>query len=227
MTARIVFDLDGTLIDSAPDIQNIANAALSSVGAEPITLAETHEFVGEGITVFVQKMRAARGLAIDLQEPLLADLVARYDSAVTLTVTYPGVLDALKALSRSHRLGICTNKLHRPCMSVLRHLSLDTYFETIWGGDNPLGRKPDPAPLLAAFKDLGDGPCLFVGDSEVDAETAQRAEVPFILYTPGYHKGPIDQITKAASFDDFAALPDLVGTLLSQQDPAAAAQGGA
>ena len=215
MSARIVFDLDGTLIDSARDIQGIANAALKSVGAAPVTLDETHGFIGEGIHVFVAKMRAARGIPDSEQERLLADVVSRYDDAVTLTEVYPGVREMLATLSSHHQLGICTNKLRSPCMAVLAHLGMEELFGTVWGGDNPLGRKPDPAPLLAAFADLGEGPRLYVGDSEVDAETAQRAGVPFLLFTGGYRRTPVENIPHAAAFDHHAELPAIVEGLLA------------
>lgn len=219
MSARILFDLDGTLIDSARDIQGIANAALETVGAAPITLEETHAFVGEGIGVFVAKMRAARGLSDSLQDRLLADLVARYDDAVTLTVTYPSVPAALAELSRDHRLGVCTNKLHRPAIAVLRHLGLDHLFGAVTGGDHPLGRKPDPAGLLATFEELGAGPRIYVGDSEIDAETAHRASVPFFLFTEGYRKRPVDELPHDVAFDAFADLPELVAKhLLARGD---------
>ena len=92
MSARIVFDLDGTLIDSAPDIQGIANAALATVGADPITLEDTHSFIGEGIDNFVKGMRAARGLSDYLHAQLLADLVARYPVTLLDTrKTLPGL----------------------------------------------------------------------------------------------------------------------------------------
>lgn len=210
MTGRIVFDLDGTLIDSAPDIQGIANAVLADAGAAPITLEETRSFIGEGIHIFVAKMRTARSIPDSEQARLLEQVVARYDDAVTLTRPYPGVVAALEALSGDYRLGICTNKLSRPCLAVLRHLRIDGFFGTVWGGDNPLGRKPDPAPLLAAFDQLGDGPRLYVGDSEIDAETARRAGVPFLLFTQGYRKTPVDQLHHAAAFGDFGELPGLV-----------------
>ena len=214
MNARIVFDLDGTLIDSAPDIRSIANTALETVGAPPLSLDETRSFIGAGISVFVSRMRAARGIPDSEQDRLLDQIVAQYDEAVTLTVPYPGVLAALEALSRTHRLGICTNKLHRPCVAVLQHLGIDGFFGTVWGGDNPLGPKPDPAALLAAFDALGAGPCLYVGDSEIDAETARRASVPFFLFTEGYRKQPVDQIPHDISFDDFNRLPNLIGSHL-------------
>lgn len=215
MSARILFDLDGTLIDSAPDIQNIANAALAQVGAAPISLQETHTFIGEGVEAFVRKMRQARDLSETHQETLLQEIVARYDSAVTHTVMYPGVEDALASLHQSHALGICTNKLLRPAVAVLEHLKIDHHFATIWGGDNPLARKPDPAPLRAAFAELGQGPCIYVGDSEVDAETAQRADVPFVLFTKGYRKSPVESIPHTARLDDFSALPEVIEKILS------------
>ncbi len=208
--ARIVFDLDGTLIDSAPDIQNIANTVLAGVDAAPVSLAETRSFIGEGVGVFVAKMRAARSIPDSEQSKLLDQVIALYDDAVQLTVPYPGAVEALETLAKTHRLGICTNKLHRPCLSVLKHLRIDGFFATVWGGDNPLGRKPDPAALLAAFSELGDGPLIYIGDSEVDAETAQRASVPFFLFTEGYRKQPVDTIHHDVSFDNFAELPSLI-----------------
>ncbi|MCH2096093.1 MAG: HAD-IA family hydrolase [Rhodobacteraceae bacterium] len=216
MSARIVFDLDGTLIDSAPDIRNIANAALKKIGFAPISLQETHSFIGEGIQVFVEKMRQARDVPDTYQDDLLDDLVARYDDAVELTEMYPGVSDSLQDLSGRHTLGICTNKLYRPCIAVLEHLDIAHHFSTVWGGDNRLARKPDPAPLLAAFAELGAGPCLYVGDSEVDAQTARRADVPFILFTQGYRKSPVDDIPHTVALDDFRRLPDLVETVLAR-----------
>jgi phosphoglycolate phosphatase len=210
VSGRIVFDLDGTLIDSAPDIQGIANAVLDEAGAEPISLQETRGFIGEGIQTFVARMRAARGIPDSEQARLLDKVVALYDDAVTLTVTYPGVVEALEELSGKHRLGVCTNKLYRPCMSVLKHLGIDGFFGSVWGGDNALGRKPDPAPLLGVFGELGEGPCLYVGDSEIDAETASRAGVPFALFTEGYRKSPVDMIRHEYAFDDFAKLGHLV-----------------
>ncbi|PCJ07921.1 MAG: phosphoglycolate phosphatase [Rhodobacteraceae bacterium] len=213
--ARIVFDLDGTLIDSASDIHGIANAVLVQEGCERITLEQTRDFVGNGAGVFVAKMRAARGIGESEQARLYADFVALYDDAVELTLTYPGVVSALEALKADgHRLGICTNKPISPCRAVLKHLKMDHYFDTMWGGDSLAVHKPDPAPLHAAFAALGEGPQLFVGDSDVDAETGQRAGVPFLLYTQGYRKRAVEEMPHTVAFDDFADLSGLVQTLL-------------
>lgn len=213
--ARIVFDLDGTLIDSAPDIHGIANKVLEQEGCEGISLAQTHNFIGNGAAVFVTKMRGARGICDGEQARLYADFVARYDDAVGLTLPYPGVLAALDVLkANGHKLGICTNKPIRPCRSVLAHLGMDHYFDTMWGGDSLAVHKPDPAPLHAAFDALGDGPQIYVGDSDVDAETGQRAGVPFMLYTEGYRKCAVEEMPHTVAFDDFAELPRLVQGLL-------------
>ena len=217
MKARIVFDLDGTLIDSAPDIQNIANAALEGIGAPSISLQETRSFIGEGIQNFVRKMRAARDVPEAYQERLLNEVIARYDEAVTLTVMYPNVAETLNALSTRHSLGICTNKLYRPAMAVLKHLQIDHFFGSVWGGDNPLGRKPGPASLLATFDELESGPRIYIGDSEVDAETAEKAKVPFILFTAGYRKSPVQSIPHTARFDDFKELSGQIDATMSRE----------
>lgn len=210
MKARIIFDLDGTLIDSAPDINEIANSALRSIGASPISLPETHEFIGEGISKFVEKMRIKKGLTESLQIQLVDEMTKNYDDAVSLTTPYPGVVDALKVLSGSNSLGICTNKLISPTKKVLAHLGLNSYFDILCGGDNPLGLKPNPAGLLDTFSKMDGEICIFIGDSEVDAETARRASLPFLLFTEGYRKSSINNIPHLAAFDKYSDLPELI-----------------
>lgn len=215
MMARIVFDLDGTLIDSAPDIRTIANSILTEEGCDPISLPETVGFIGNGASVFVEKMRAARNIPDAEHARLLGVFQDRYESVLELTAPYPNVREALAHLTvAGHRLGLCTNKPMRATRAVLSHLSLLDPLSVIYGGDSLDRRKPDPAPLLAAFEDLGSGPCLYVGDSEVDAETAHRAGVPFLLFTEGYRKTPVAELPHEATFSDFADLPGLVQTRL-------------
>ncbi|MBS8226394.1 phosphoglycolate phosphatase [Vannielia litorea] len=215
--ARIVFDLDGTLIDSAPDIHAGANQLLEAEGAEPITLADTRSFIGQGASVFIEKMRAARGIPDSEHARLLAAFVALYETLVTRTEIYPGVVAALEALAaEGHSLGICTNKPLVPCKAVLNHLDLTRFFGVILGGDSLPTHKPDPAPLEAAFAALGDGPEIYVGDSEVDAETARRACVPFLLFTEGYRKTEVEALPHTAAFSDFADLGALVRRLVAR-----------
>ncbi len=210
MEGNVVFDLDGTLIDSAPDIHGIANRLLLGRGLEPIDLATTRSFIGQGAPSFIAQLRHARGLPEGEQSPLLEEFLASYDDAVELTHPYPGVRAALARLAETDRLGICTNKPLRPCLAVLQHLKLDGVFTAVLGGDSLPVRKPDPRPLRATFAQMGTGPRIYVGDSETDAETARRAEVPFVLYTRGYRKIPVAELPHAAAFDDFLDLPEIL-----------------
>ncbi len=214
----ILFDLDGTLIDSAPAIHASVNHMLADLGAEPLGLAEVKSFVGNGIVVLTRRIIAARGLAQPLDD-LVAHLLRHYDTdAEAMTTLYPGVPQALQELHRAgHRMGICSNKPEGPARHILTHFGLDGLFVTIIGGDTVGVTKPDPAPLLAAKAALGGGPAVFVGDSEVDADTAVRAAMPFILFTEGYRKSPVAALAHQAAFRDFADLPVLAARLLADQ----------
>jgi len=209
----IVFDLDGTLIDSAPDIQCVAAAVLGRRGREALTLQETRDFIGEGSAVFVRRMMAARGLAETAESftDLHAEFLTQYEFCVDKAEFYPGVVDSLVALKAAgHRLGLCTNKPEQPTRAVLRHMKLESLFEAVVAGGMLSSRKPDPAMLLRAIADLGGGPALYVGDSEIDAETASRAGVAFALYSGGYRKLPVSEMRRDWDFDHFDALPGIV-----------------
>jgi len=217
MSRAVIFDLDGTLIDSAPDIHAAANALMARHGFDPFTPAETRRFVGRGVPHFIACCLRARGQEGDkgLHAQLVAEFLRGYESAVTLTRAYPGVPEALTELARmGHRLAICTNKPVRPARAVLDHLGLKAHFAAVIGGDSLDLRKPDPAPLHAAARALGAQEVLFVGDSEVDAETAARAGLPFALYTEGYRSSPVESLPHARAFDNFDALPGIVQSLL-------------
>lgn len=209
--ASIVFDLDGTLIDSAPDLQKIANDLLQADGYAPISVAETRSFIGNGASVFVEKMCDARGVPKNSEPQYIDAFLKAYQSAFDLTDPYPGVRSALEKLkAQNHKLGICTNKPIGPCQAVLSHLKLIEFFDAIIGGDSLPVRKPDPATLFAAFDILQGDVFVYVGDSEVDAETAQRAKIPFLLFTEGYRKTSVDQIPHTAPFAHFRELEGLI-----------------
>ena len=207
----IVFDLDGTLIDSAPDLHGIANKILVQENCKPITLTQVRQFVGNGASVFVRKMRTASNLPDTEHKRILAEFLAQYEHAVELTKPYAGVVETLSNLrAAGHSLGICTNKPVTPSHAILRHLKLDGLFDTVWGGDSLPVKKPDAALLTAAFDALPPNLKVYVGDSEVDASTAQNADIPFLLYTEGYRKTEVDQIPHIGSFSDYAQLKELI-----------------
>jgi phosphoglycolate phosphatase len=217
MSRGVVFDLDGTLIDSAPDIHASANRLMAEHGFAPFEPAETRAFIGRGVPHFIACCLKARGAAgrPALQAQLVEAFLAEYERAVTLTTLYPGVAEALARLAAMQvRLGICTNKPEAPARAVLAHLGLARRFEVVIGGDSTAERKPDPMPLRAAVAGLGAFDVVYVGDSEVDAETAERAGLPFALYTEGYRKSPVADLPHHAAFSDFARLPEIVADLL-------------
>lgn len=214
MRPAVIFDLDGTLIDSVPDIHASANRVFATLG-HSFTRAEVLGFVGRGAPNLVARLCEARGLPGAGPEfaALLARFLQVYEGAQDLTVLYPGVRAALAVLAgQGARLGLCTNKPLAPTRAVLRHFGLEI-FGAVVGGDSLAVKKPDPAPLRLAVQELGGGPAIFVGDSEVDAETAQAAGVPFLLYTEGYRKSPVAALPHQAAFSDFADLPGLVADL--------------
>lgn len=219
MPVAVIFDLDGTLIDSAPDIHAASNQVLAADGFAPLTLAQVRSFIGKGVPHLVARLLEASGEAPDgpRHAAMVARFTARYESAVGLTRPYPRVLAALEALAANGlRLGLCTNKPVAPAWAVLRHLGLDHHFNVLIGGDSLPQRKPDPAPLRAALAALGGGLAIYVGDSEVDAATAAAAGLPFVLFTEGYRKTPVADLPHAAAFADFAALPGIIADLAAR-----------
>ncbi len=217
MRGAIVFDLDGTLVDSAPDIRAALNRVLAGEGAAPVTLAETVSFVGHGIPRLVRQAREARGLGPDRQDAMTEAMLAIYLAApATLTRPYAGVTACLEALcALGHPLGLCTNKALAPTLAILDTLELSRFFRVIIGGDSLPQKKPDPAPLHAAFAALGS-PFLYVGDSEIDAAAAEAAGVAFALFTEGYRKAPVAGLRHGFAFDRY---DDLVAFVTRQPAP--------
>ncbi len=205
---NIVFDLDGTLIDSAPDIRAAANVMLAGEGAAPLDMATTISFIGNGIPKLVERAMRARDLPMADHGRLTQVMLDAYDkNPATLTRLYDGLEALLPALREDgHRLGVCTNKPLAPTRQILDIFGITDLFDVIIGGDTLAVKKPDPAPLLAAYDALGEGARLYVGDSEVDAETAERANVAFALFTEGYRKVPVEELTHELAFADFSEL---------------------
>ncbi|WP_353472943.1 phosphoglycolate phosphatase [Salipiger sp. H15] len=212
MLKSVVFDLDGTLIDSAPDLHRAANVVLRSEGLPEITFEQARSFIGKGAPVLIARVVEAVGLDRDpnAHSRLLGKFMREYEREPALTVLYPGVMDALARLELlGCAMGLCTNKPEAPTQIALGHFGLDRHLRAVASGDSLPVKKPDPAPLIQVMHDLG-GPGLYVGDSEVDAETAERAGLPFALFTEGYRKTPVEEMTHAYAFDHWDQLPGIV-----------------
>jgi phosphoglycolate phosphatase len=182
----IVFDLDGTLVDSAADLASAARALAVTFGGRPLTRDEVVAMVGEGAAVLVRRVLGAAGLDPDLPGGLERFLALYDQRLLDTTRLYPGVLDALDSLDPMLALAVLTNKPRRPAEQILDGLGVGGRFAEVVGGDGPWPRKPDPAGLSALRLHAGGGPMVLVGDSAVDAETARRGGVPFVLAAYGF-----------------------------------------
>ena len=210
--AAVIFDLDGTLVDSAADIHAAVNQLLAEEGHPGLTRAQVTAMIGNGVGVLLDRAIAATGLDASRRDHLLTRFMLIYEQgSANLTQVYDGVPEALAALAAAgYRLGLCTNKPLRPTLAVLQALGWQDHFASVICGDSLPTRKPDPAMLNACLAGVGGGPVLYVGDSEVDAETAHAAGVGFLLFTEGYRKAPVADLNPLASFSAFTDLPALV-----------------
>jgi phosphoglycolate phosphatase len=188
MIALIVFDLDGTLVDSHKDLAYAANALVTELGGGPLSEEAVVRMVGEGAAVLVRRALTACGL--DAGTPGALDrFLAIYDECLlNTTAPYDGTREMLEQVAPGRRLAVLTNKPSRATNRVLEGLGLATYFDPIVGGDTPFGRKPDPAGLRYVIETAGATPrtTVLVGDSPVDLQTARRAGTHVCLARFGF-----------------------------------------
>lgn len=200
LPAAILFDLDGTLVDSAPDLTAAVDAMLASLGREPAGEERVRNWVGNGAGILVKRAlagqfdyQASPGFSDeDYRKALDLFFTAYSDTNGRQAKVYPGVAPFLQA---AHALGIpmavVTNKPQAFTGPLLQKMQLDQWFEIAVSGDTLPVKKPDPAPLLHALNSLGGEParCLMVGDSVNDIEAAQRAGMSSVAVSYGYNYG--------------------------------------
>jgi phosphoglycolate phosphatase len=214
--SAILIDLDGTLVDSAPDLAAAANRMLSDFGAPPLPAGTVRGFIGNGVPTLVQRVLAATPcLQNTCQDLALAAFHRHYsDCNGRHGAPYPGVLQGLSALHRlGYRLACVTNKPQAHTLPLLDILGLSPYFSAVVSGDSAPAMKPDPAPLLVACHRLGVQPehCLMVGDSQVDVAAARAAGMPVCIVRYGYHGAAgLAALRCDAFIDSFMELPGLL-----------------
>jgi phosphoglycolate phosphatase len=213
----LLFDLDGTLVDSVPDLAAAANRLLAELDRPPLGEAEVARMVGDGVAKLVERVLAARGLGALAPEPAVRRFSAVYEAdAATLTRPFPGVLDGLAAFTATGvQLAICTNKPETATRTVLEALGLARFFPVVLGGDSLPVRKPDPAPLRAALARLNVAPqaAAMIGDHRNDVLAARGAGVPAIFARYGYGAATLNEIEPDAAIEAFEDLPAALARL--------------
>jgi phosphoglycolate phosphatase len=205
----LVFDLDGTLVDSAPDLLRCLNAVLAEQGRTGVSLADIRAMVGDGAAKLVERGFADTGAPVEPAAlPALVQRFLLHYSAGrhALTQVFPGVVETLARLrARDCRLGVCTNKPYGPTMEILELLGLAGYFGAVTGGDSLPVRKPDPGHLLGTLDLLGASAsqAVMIGDSANDVAVARAAGVPALIVRYGYTRIPAEELGADAVIDSF------------------------
>ena len=213
MQTIVVFDLDGTLLDSAPDIQAALNRVLRARGLAPYDLPEVKAMIGDGARVLLERALAGRGEAFD-EEALAAFLIDEDISQARLTAPFPGIAEVLRDIEAAGwRMAVCTNKPEGPARGLLDSLGLGARFAAIGGGDSFPVRKPDPAHLRATLAAAGGDPAhaVMIGDHRNDVMAAAGCGVPCIFAAWGY--GPRMMAGDAPVAEAPADLPGLIAAL--------------
>jgi phosphoglycolate phosphatase len=209
----IVFDLDGTLVDTAGDIVAALDALLAERGRPPVGLDAGRRMIGDGGRALVERGFAATGgVPADLDAALARWFEIYAADIARRSTVYPGVRTTLAEFARRDiALGICTNKADAPTARLLSALDLAVPFKAVIGGDFP-HRKPDGRHVAAALAALGVArdDALMVGDSPNDANSARAAGLPFVAVDWGYTSVPARELGADAVISDFAELQELV-----------------
>ena len=214
----ILFDLDGTLVDTAPDLHEALNAALAAQGRAGVPAETVRVMVGDGARKLVERGLAATG---DMTEAAVEAGTARFlehyaANLSRLSRPFPGVTETLIELkARGCRLAVCTNKLVRFSERLLEDLALAPYFDAVVGGDSLSVRKPDPGHITGTLARLGASAesAVMVGDSANDVQSARGAGIPAIVVSFGYTMIPAGELGADALIDHFAELPGALDRL--------------
>lgn len=221
----VVFDLDGTLVDSAPDLADALDALLVERGLDPVGLAETRRLIGHGIAELVRGGLALRGQTLPPGD--LDAAVQRFLKLYTAHLSrksqpYAGVAETLARLRQDDwRLVVCTNKLEASARGLLEDLGLLPAFALVAGPDTFGVAKPDPAHLLRCLPEgaATRGRAVLIGDSEIDIACARAAGIPVIAAVWGYARRPLAELAPDGIVAGMAEVPGEVERLIGGGRP--------
>ena len=213
----LIFDLDGTLVDSAPQITESLNYALSKVKRPSLDQATVISMIGDGVPTLTARAFAATGGRNSKEETnAITEFHHHYQQTGHTSKAYPRVVETLEALhGAGYRLGLCTNKSMAGTELVLKTLGIAVFFSAVIAGDTLPTRKPHPEPLLEAIRQLGyeARQAIYIGDGPVDVATAKAASVRMIAVSYGYPRMPPEDLGADYLINDMADLPALLATL--------------
>jgi phosphoglycolate phosphatase len=215
----VVFDLDGTLIDSRRDLADAANALMVEHGGRPLPVDTITGMVGEGAPLLVRRALKAAGLDLDLRVAL-PQFLGLYDERLLVhTRLYDGTREALGALAPGAALAVLTNKPQHHTERILDGLGVASFFRWVVGGDTPHGRKPDPGGLnhLMSVAQTGTHDTIMVGDSAIDLRTARAAgtRICLVRYGFGFQTTVAELTGDELIADSPSQLPNILGTRLN------------
>lgn len=219
--ATIAFDLDGTLVDTAPDLVGALNTILAEEGLPVLPFDDVRKMVGRGAKALLERGFAAAGAPLDADRApkLIERFIALYLGRIAHESTpFDGVVETLQALKAAGaRLVVCTNKLTGLSVALLDALDLSRFFEAVVGADQAPAAKPDPRHLLAAIAAVGGDPAraVMVGDSINDVLAAKAAGVPALLVSFGYTEAPVETLGGDLLIDRFSEVPEASISLLA------------
>lgn len=223
--AALLFDLDGTLVDSAVMIAQALSELAGSRGGAPVAVERARRLVSKGAPTLVRE--ALGPCATDADADVLAFRTILAGIRAEPSIIFPGVVDALEMLTAAgHPCAVVTNKPEQLSRLLLDQLDMSRFFGAVVGGDTLAACKPDPMPLHHALETLGSEgwPVLMIGDSGIDSSAAKAAGIAFLLFEGGYEVESCRPEQVTASFSSFAQLPALVGVASgSSTKPAASA----
>jgi len=219
--ARIAFDLDGTLVDTAPDLLRALNDAITPAGLAPVPLAAVRAMVGRGAKALILRAHERAGLPEPGQEALaerLDHLLKSYrDGIADQSAPFPGVEACLDALLKAGaELSVCTNKPTWLAVPLLEAVGLKDRFVRIIGAEDSPAKKPDPRHLEAALGGAADRTCALVGDSEPDVLAAKAAGAWSVVFEDGYSEKPAGALGADRLFRRFDELPSALAGLIAK-----------
>ncbi len=216
----LIFDLDGTLIDSRLDLAHSVNAALAEVGHLPLPHDEIFSYVGQGAPMLIQRSLGGGAREQECRRALEFFLAYYRAHMLDNTVTYPGVREGLEKLA-SIPMAVLTNKPVRFSRAIIEGLGLGGYFRFIYGGNSFERKKPDPMGTAALLRDLGAEPreAMIVGDSEIDVLTARNAGTWSCGVTYGLGSARLVEYPPDIIVDSLTELPARLGNHFAPRKP--------